>query len=86
MSRRTGKLLLYNADQRGEIFFKDGQVFDANLGEQKGEEAFYSLLELKDGNFRFMEGDAGIGRAVTMDTMGLLMEGLRRLDETSRSA
>ncbi|MHC4778338.1 MAG: cyclic nucleotide-binding domain-containing protein [Planctomycetota bacterium] len=85
MSRRTGKLLLYNADQRGEIFFQEGQVYDASLGATKGEEAFYSLLELKDGNFRFMEGDVDVDRVVMMDTMGLLMEGLRRLDETTRA-
>jgi uncharacterized repeat protein (TIGR04076 family) len=85
MSRRTGTLFLYTADQRGEIFFKDGQIHDARMGSEEGEEAFYSLLALKDGNFRFMEGEIDKARAITMDTMGLLMEGLRRLDEKEKA-
>jgi CRP-like cAMP-binding protein len=86
MSHRTGTLFIYTANGRGEILFKEGQVFDAKLNETKGDDAFFDLLALKDGTFRFMEGDIDIPRNISMDTMGLLMEGLRRLDEAGRSS
>ncbi len=84
MNGRTGTLILYNANLRGEILFKEGQVFDAILGELTGEEAFFALLAWNDGNFRFKPGEVDQPRNVSMDTMGLLMEGLRRLDEAKK--
>lgn len=86
MNSRTGTLVLYNQDLRGEILFRNGQVVDAVSGALKAEEAFFDLLTWKDGNFRFKPGDIAAQRVVRMDTMGLLMEGLRRLDEKKMKA
>jgi len=85
MSRRTGTLHIYTADRRGEIYFKEGMVHDAVIGDESGEEAFYAMLAIQEGNFRFMEGDVDKPRVIVGDTMGLLMEGLRRLDETEKA-
>lgn len=84
MNNRTGTLILYNASLRGEIYFREGQAVDASLGDLAAEEAFYALLAWSDGNFRFKPGEIERDRAIKMDTMGLLMEGLRRLDEAAR--
>jgi CRP-like cAMP-binding protein len=86
MNNRTGTLHLYNADLRGEIFFVDGNAIDAKLGETEGEDAFYELLTWNEGDFRFKPGDPSREKKIGMDTMGLLMEGLRRIDEASKAA
>ncbi len=86
VNSRTGILRLYRGGETGEIFFRDGQVVDVALGEVRGEEAFYKTLMWSDGDFRFVPGEVTGARKVTQDTMGLLMEGLRRMDEASRKA
>ncbi len=81
MNSRTGTLILYNGNLRGEAFFVNGNVFDVKLEDLSGTDAFYKLLTWKEGDFRFKPGDPGVEKKILMDTMGLLMEGLRRLDE-----
>jgi CRP-like cAMP-binding protein len=55
-----------------------------------GEEVFYEIVGWRDGHFGFEGGEPSAveavpGAAVSGDTMGLLMEGMRRLDERARS-
>ena len=63
-------------------------VSSALVGSVPGAEGFYGLLDWKDGTFSFEGGDPALGPgpalAVQGDTMALLMEGLRRIDERGR--
>ncbi len=86
MNSRTGTLILYNGNLRGEAFFVNGTIFDVKLEDLNGTEAFYRLLTWKEGDFRFKPGDPGVEKKIPMDTMALLMEGLRRLDEAQLAA
>jgi len=88
-SRRTGTLAV--RDGRGleaRVGLTKGQVSSALVGDVAGEEGFYRLLEWSDGTFSFEGGEPSVGAdastAVEGDTMALLMEGLRRLDERGR--
>lgn len=85
-SRRTGTLVLSSRGQEARVNFRDGQVVQAELGNLTGEDAFYSLITWPDGDFCFetQEVGSGDGRQIATDTMGLLMESMRRLDELKR--
>jgi CRP-like cAMP-binding protein len=87
VSRRTGLLRLSSKGEVAEIAFMDGQIYHVRYGDLDGEEAFYKLLTWKTGNFRFQPSDgSSFEKKIEMDTMSLLMEGLRQLDEAKRTA
>ena len=88
-SRRTGTLTLESPEDReGCIGFRNGAVTSAVVGELKGAEGAYDLLAWQDGDFSFAGGepdlDADPEARIELDTMALLMEGMRRLDERAR--
>ena len=82
---KTGRLVLYDEEGAvaGELAFRDGRLVGARCGELTAEKAFYALLGLRTGSFDFdPDGRARRGRRATCSTESLLMEGMRRLDET----
>lgn len=85
-NQRTGVLNLYKGEATAAIYFKDGQITNAELGDHEGEEAFYAALGWSEGDFRFSPGEVPAEQRIHGDPMGLLMEGLRRLDEAGRAA
>jgi len=82
LNGRTGVLLISAKGKEAEIYFEKGSIYQVRLGELLGEQAFYRLLGWQDGQFQFQaHGTLSIKQQVLKDTMHLLMEGLRRLDE-----
>jgi len=81
--RRTTRLLLGRGEEQGEIIFVDGHITRATQGPRQGESAVYELLTWKDGSFQMMAVDRAqqMGGEVAAPNQGLLLEGLRRLDE-----
>ena len=65
----------------GEIYFFEGNVRHARLGDTHGEEAFYRLVTWAEGSFAFEPGSRKLEETIFRATMGLLMEGMRRQDE-----
>ena len=84
VSRRSGILRLSSKGEVAEVAFKDGTIFQVRYGDLEGEDAFYKLLTWKTGNFRFQQTDGQYEQKIKMDTMSLLMEGLRQIDEAER--
>ena len=85
-SRRTGTLVIHYRTKQALIVFLNGAVVSAVTGKYQGEEAFYRLLAWKDGEFCFepsepFELKPDRDGAIKLDTMGLMMEGMRRADE-----
>lgn len=78
---RTGILHLRHADRRGQVFFLNGQIVDAAIDGMEGEDAFFELAKWEDGTFRFEQEDFKGERKIRMETMGLLLEAFRRIDE-----
>jgi len=78
--RKTGKLRVRGAEA-GEIHVHEGSVHNAFFGALRGEEAFYAMIKLQEGEFAlepdFRPGD----RVIHQSSEALLLEGLRRLDE-----
>ena len=81
LSRKTCALTLTSADQRCEMFFTEGQIQHAQHGHIAGDDAVYSVLSWETGNFEIDFNGRSSEHTTTKSTQGLLMEGLRLLDE-----
>ncbi len=82
MNRRSGLLALSQARKRAKVFFDKGTVREAKVGRDRGVEAFYTLLEWDKGRFKFDPNELPPEDAsIEADTMSLLFEGIKRLDE-----
>ena len=86
MGHKSCSLTLTNNGQKCEMFFSDGQINHAICGPLKGEEAVYKTMAWTDGSFAIDFIGSSKEQTVTRSTQGLLMEGLRLLDEANRDA
>jgi hypothetical protein len=76
--------VLTNDGDRGEMFFNDGQINHATYGKLKGDEAVYKVLAWSGGSFQIDFTGKSSEQTCTRSTQGLLMEGLRLVDEANR--
>lgn len=74
---------LRQGDREGGVYFANGQIVHAFDGDATGEEAVYQLLSWPDGFFRIEKGVKSPQQTVAAPWDALLMEGLRRLDESA---
>lgn len=84
MGRKTCSLVLSNNGDKCQMFFTDGQINHATYGNLKGEEAVYKVLLWTGGSFEIDFNGSSREQTVSRTTQGLLMEGLRLLDESNR--
>jgi DNA-binding response OmpR family regulator len=84
MGRKTCALTLSNNGDKCKMFFTDGQINHAEYGDVKGDEAVYKVLSWTAGNFEIDFKGLSQNQTITQSTQGLLLEGLRLLDESSR--
>jgi CheY-like chemotaxis protein len=86
MGRKSCAQTLTNKDENCEVYFREGQVTHAQYGTLSGDQAVFKVLRWTDGNFQVnFEGKTN-KQTTTLNTQGLLMEGLRLLDESQRDA
>ena len=83
---KTGRLVLFDEEDAvaGVLMFRAGRLVGAHSGELTAEKAFYALLGLKTGSFDFDPAAELDDEDVNLPTESLLIEGMRRLDETYR--
>ncbi|QTA79514.1 Cyclic nucleotide-binding protein, DUF4388 [Desulfonema limicola] len=86
MNQKTGRLTLQSQHNSASVSFRDGELVNVHYNGRQGEDAFFDLLKLKRGRFKFKPGlsleemeSRGMG-----PFMPLLMEGLRRIDEDDK--
>lgn len=80
--RNKAQLSLNYQGNVGTIFFNEGEIVHAEEGELIGEEAIYSLLGWEEGTFMLKMGvDPGL-LTIDKNWSGLLLEGMRRIDES----
>jgi DNA-binding response OmpR family regulator len=84
VSRKSGIVHLSNGDHEAKIYFRDGKVVDASLGKLLGEEAVYRTLIWNEGEFEVEFCKVDQPDVIESSTQGLLMEGMRRVDEWGR--
>ncbi len=82
--RKSGSLKIRGAGESGEIHFVDGNIYNALWGSLRGEEAFYAMLKLVDGEFVLDPAFRAPQAVVSASPEALLLEGMRRLDEEGR--
>ena len=84
MGRKSCQLSLSNDGDKCEVFFVEGQVKHATYGSLVGDAAVFKVLRWTGGNFQLdFEGKTD-KETTQLNTQGLLMEGLRLLDESAR--
>ena len=82
-NQKTGYLKLESSDVSGRIVFNEGEIIKAMLGMVEGKEAFYDILELTEGRFKFIQGITRAEKKLSVigGFMAMLMEGMKRLDD-----
>jgi DNA-binding response OmpR family regulator len=84
VSRKSGVARIHDGRQTVVVFFRDGKVVDAELGRLRGEEAVYRALLWNAGSFEVEFRPVDNPDVIPTSTQGLLMEGMRRVDEWGR--
>jgi DNA-binding response OmpR family regulator len=86
VSGKSGVAVVHRGDREALLYFRNGQVIDAEVGDLRGEEAVYRTITWTKGTFdlEFRAVDRVV--AIDVNTNALLMEGLRRVDELGRLA
>src|SRR6266705_4255004 len=86
LGHKTCSLLLSNDSARCELFFAEGQINDAVYGPLAGDDAVYKVIAWTGGSLQIDFSGRSDKQTTTRSTQGLLMEGLRLLDESSRDS
>ena len=84
MGRKSCQLKLNYKGDKCEVFFVEGQVKHATYGNLTGDEAVFKVLRWTGGNFELNFEGKTEQETTRLNTQGLLMEGLRLLDESQR--
>ena len=89
LNRRTGSFEMVRRSEggrseRGRILLRDGDIVHAVVGSVEGEKALFRLLAWKEGSFGFRPTPVAMDARITATTRGLLLEGMRQLDEWNR--
>jgi response regulator RpfG family c-di-GMP phosphodiesterase len=80
--RKTGQLKIRTGNDSGEIHFENGAIVNAMYKNQRGEEAFYAMCTLENGEFVLDPSFKPPARVIQASADALLLEGLRRFDES----
>jgi len=85
INRRTGNLYLYSNQDAEKplaiVAINEGKIINCKMGDITKEKAFYRVLSLHDGYFRFIPGEPTLNDEIKESTDSLIMEGLRQNDE-----
>src|ERR1700681_2383565 len=84
MGRKSCQLTMTKDGEKCEVFFAEGQVKHATYGSLVGDEAVFKVLRWTGGNFELNFEGKTDQETAKLNTQGLLMEGLRLLDESAR--
>ena len=84
--RKTCTLLLRSGQESCKLYFVQGQVTHAQCGPLEGNDAVYKALTWTEGEWEVDFTRTSSEHTTTMSTQGLIMEGLRLLDEANRDA
>jgi hypothetical protein len=84
-SQKTGTVNLTLKGGDARVLFNEGELIHAEYGKLKGKEAIFALLGVTGGKFVYSPGIAPEAEDydVIGGFMGLVMEGMQRLDEES---
>ncbi len=83
LGRMTTTLYVEHEGARGAIYFDEGNIIHSEFEEIEGEDAFYEILSWEGGNFTVEREKKPIKETIIKGWQSLLLEGMRRLDESN---
>src|SRR4029079_7924708 len=86
VGRNTARLTVNYPTGEGVFYFQDGEIVDARLGNLVGIDAVYRALTMEEGSFRIDAGVTSPTRTIFEQWAGILMEGMRLIDEARNNA
>ncbi|MFZ3073490.1 MAG: DUF4388 domain-containing protein [Thermodesulfobacteriota bacterium] len=84
-NKKEGELSITSGDKIAVVYIKDGNIYNASLGEVEREKALYRLLSWQEGRFEFHPAAVTTPQRIQTTTGNLLMEGMRQLDEFEKA-
>ena len=84
MGRKTCALTLTNNGEKCKMYFTEGQINHAIYADLKGDPAVYKVLTWTAGTFEIDFAGSSSEQTITQSSQGILLEGLRLLDEANR--
>jgi hypothetical protein len=85
MNQSSGQVTVYQGSAfRGCLWLQDGRIVDGRGPDGAGADVLYALLQLESGEFRVDFGNYERPQTIQASTQALLLEGMRRLDESQR--
>jgi hypothetical protein len=81
MGLKTAKLEITRGKEKGILYLTKGKIVHASLGSIIGPNAFYELMGWGEGKFSIVHGQTTKDVNVTSDTMYLVLEACRIMDE-----
>ncbi len=81
LGRLTNAIFVNKDDQKGAIFFEDGNIVHSSVDEMEGENAFYEILTWQGGSFSVEKSRKAKMVTIHKGWQTLLLEGMRRADE-----
>lgn len=87
VNQKTGVLTLKLPRESAYLSFREGELVSAKYRNKEGRDAFFELLKIKEGRFKFIPGlsPEEMEAPEVGDFMHLLMEGLRKIDEDDKN-
>jgi len=83
--QKTGRLIIDSNETkiRAFLLFHEGEVLQAVYNDVDGKEAFYKILAMTRGRFKFIQGLTSNERKLDVigGFMAMLMEGMKRIDD-----
>lgn len=84
-SRQTGALYINAEGVDGVVFFENGAITHAEIGDMIGDEAVVRIVKcsngIENGSYKFVPGESATTRTVLRSATELMLEALRELDE-----
>lgn len=81
IDRKQARLVLKHKGESAEIFFEDGQIVHAVLGNLIGKEVVFRVLNWQDGTFEMTNNIAAPQHSIHENWTEILLEGARLHDE-----
>ena len=85
MGMKSAQVSVMSGGEQGTIWFENGAAIHATSGDDAGEQAFYKIVGWSEGEFVIEHGVKAKANTLSGDTMYLLMEGMRLMDESTAS-
>lgn len=80
VERKTGILTISNGRRTGHVYFRDGAVVNASLGDFKQETAAYQMFPWRKGYFNMVFREIDVADEISTSNLGLLLQGIKRTE------